>query len=161
MSKVWDKLDDMTQASVLEQLFGKRQANIGAAILSNGELLQQVYETSEKASDGIGSAMREQEEYAKSIQYNLDSLKASYQQLAQEIVQSETVVTIIKALNEGLQSLGSSDIVVGINAVSQSLITLTKTALDAKEKIESLPAIGGLAEMGLDRVRGVSGWQYL
>lgn len=156
MSKVWDKLDDMTQASVLEQLFGKRQANIGAAILSNGELLQQVYETSEKASDGIGSAMREQEEYAKSIQYNLDSLKASYQQLAQEIVQSETVVTIIKALNEGLQSLGSSDIVVGINVVSQSLITLTKTALDAKEKIESLPAIGGLAEMGLDRVRGVS-----
>lgn len=156
MSKVWDKLDDMTQASVLEQLFGKRQANIGAAILSNGELLQQVYETSEKASDGIGSAMREQEEYAKSIQYNLDSLKASYQQLAQEIVQSETVVTIVKALNEGLQSLGNSDIVVGINAVSQSLITLTKTALDAKEKIESLPAIGGLAEMGLDRVRGVS-----
>lgn len=156
MSKVWDKLDDMTQASVLEQLFGKRQANIGAAILSNGELLQQVYETSERASDGIGSAMREQEEYAKSIQYNLDSLKASYQQLAQEIVQSETVVTIIKALNEGLQSLGNSDIVVGINAVSQSLITLTKTALDAKEKIESLPAIGGLAEMGLDRVRGVS-----
>lgn len=156
MSKVWDKLDDMSRASVLEQLFGKRQANIGAAILSNGELLQQVYETSEKASDGIGSAMREQEEYAKSIQYNLNSLKASYQQLAQEIVRSETVVTIIKALNEGLQSLGSSDIVVGINAVSQSLITLTKTALDAKEKIESLPAIGGLAEMGLDRVRGVS-----
>lgn len=156
MSKVWDKLDDMSRASVLEQLFGKRQANIGAAILSNGELLQQVYETSEKASDGIGSAMREQEEYAKSIQYNLNSLKASYQQLAQEIVQSGTVVTIVKALNEELQSLGSSDIVVGINAVSQSLITLTKTALDAKEKIESLPAIGGLAEMGLDRVRGVS-----
>lgn len=156
MSKVWDKLDDMTQASVLEQLFGKRQANIGAAILTNGELLQQVYETSEKASDGIGSAMREQEEYAKSIQYNLDSLKASYQKLAQEIVQSETVVTIIKALNEGLQSLGSSDIVIGINAVSQSLIALTQTALNAKEKIESLPAIGDFASRGLDQVRGVA-----
>lgn len=150
MSKVWDKLDDMSRASVLEQLFGKRQANIGAAILSNGELLQQVYETSEKASDGIGSAMREQEEYAKSIQYNLNSLKASYQQLAQEIVQSETVVTIIKALNEGLQSLGSSDIVVGINAVSQVLISLIKTAIAAKEKLESLPAIGDYATMGLD-----------
>jgi len=155
MSKVWDKLDDMTRASVLEQLFGKRQANIGAAILSNGELLQQVYETSERASDGIGSAMREQEEYAKSIQYNLDSLKASYQELAQQIVQSETVVTIVKALNEALQSLSSSEIIVGINAVSQALISLTKTAIDVKGKLEDIPAIGKFVSRGLDEVRGV------
>ena len=155
MSKVWDKLDDMTQASVLEQLFGKRQANIGAAILSNGELLQQVYETSEKASDGIGSAMREQEEYAKSIQYNLDSLKASYQKLSQQIVQSETVVAIVKALNEALQSLSSSEIIVGINAVSRALISLTKTAVDVKDKLEDIPVAGNFVSRGLDEVRGI------
>ena len=125
----------------------KRQSNIVAATLNNYERLEEILEISQNST---GSAMREQEEYAKSIQYNLDSLKASYQQLAQEIVQSETVVTIIKALNKGLQSLGSSDIVVGINAVSQVLISLTKTAIAAKEKLESLPAIGNYVTMGLD-----------
>ena len=86
ISKVWGQLDDMAQASVLEQLFGKRQANIGAAILENGELLEKVYKS---ASNSAGSAMREQEEYAKSIQYSIDSLKAAYQGLAQDIMSND------------------------------------------------------------------------
>lgn len=153
IGKVWKNIKDVDQASLLEAIAGKRQSNIVAATLNNYERLEEILEISQNSA---GSAMREQEEYAKSIQYNLDSLKASYQKLAQEIVQSETVVTIIKALNEGLQSLGSSDIVVGINAVSQSLIALTQTALNAKEKIEGLPAIGDFASRGLDQVRGVA-----
>ena len=86
ISKVWGQLDDMAQASVLEQLFGKRQANIGSAILENGELLEKVYKS---ASNSAGSAMREQEEYAKSIQYSIDSLKAAYQGLAQDIMSND------------------------------------------------------------------------
>lgn len=92
ISKVWGNLNDISRASVLEQLFGKRQANIGAAILENGELLQQVYETAE---DSVGSAMAEQEEYQKSIQYSLDSLKAAYQGLAQTVMDSDFLKGLI------------------------------------------------------------------
>jgi hypothetical protein len=58
ISKVWNELNDLSRPSLLEQLFGERQANVGAAILENGELLQQVYETAENS---IGSATKEQE----------------------------------------------------------------------------------------------------
>lgn len=102
ISKVWGNLNDISRASVLEQLFGKRQANIGAAILENGELLQQVYETAE---DSAGSAMREQEEYAKSIQYSIDTLKAAYQDFAQTVVNSDFVKNLLGAAQSLLEVL--------------------------------------------------------
>ena len=102
ISKVWGDLNDISRASVLEKLFGKRQANIGAAILENGELLQQVYETAEQSA---GSAMREQEEYAKSIQYSIDTLKASYQDLSQTVINSDFVKTLLSGAQEFLEVL--------------------------------------------------------
>ena len=102
ISKVWDRLDDLSRSSVLEQLFGKRQANIGAAILENGRLLERVYETSEKSA---GSAWREQEEYAKSVQYALDRLKASYQEFAQEVVGSDLVKSGVNTAKAFLEIL--------------------------------------------------------
>lgn len=111
ISKVWNELNDMSRASLLEQLFGKRQANVGAAILENGELLQQVYETAESS---IGSATKEQEKFAKSIQYSINSFKATYQTLASDIVDSEFV--------KGLVDLGST-IVKGLDFI------ITKTGI--------------------------------
>lgn len=102
ISKVWGRLDDLSRASVLEQLFGKRQANIGAAILENGKLLERVYQTSEASA---GSAMREQAEYAKSIQYSIDNLKAAYQEFAKEVISSDSVKSILKIAQTFLETL--------------------------------------------------------
>lgn len=102
ISKVWGKLDDLSRSSVLEQLFGKRQANIGAAILENGDLLEKVYKSAENSA---GSAMREQEEYAKSIQYSIDTLKASYQDLSQTVINSDFVKTLLSGAQEFLEVL--------------------------------------------------------
>ena len=92
ISKVWGSLSDLSRSSVLEQLFGKRQANIGAAILENGDLLEKVYKTSEGS---MGSAMREQEEYAKSIQYSIDTLKAAYQDFSDSVFKSDFVKNLL------------------------------------------------------------------
>ena len=105
ISKVWGRLSDLSRSSVLEQLFGKRQANIGAAILENGDLLERVYKTSERASDGIGSAMREQEEYAKSIQYSIDTLKAAYQDFADSVINSDFVKNLLGIAQSFLEVL--------------------------------------------------------
>lgn len=105
ISKVWGRLDDLSRSSVLEQLFGKRQANIGAAILENGDLLEKVYKTSERASDGIGSAMREQEEYAKSIQYSINTLKAAYQDFADTVINSDFVKNLLGTAQSFLEVL--------------------------------------------------------
>lgn len=92
ISKVWNELNDISKASLLEQLFGKRQANIGAAILENGDLLEEVYE---KAEHSLNSATKEQEKFAKSIQYSINSFKAAYQSLASDFIGSEFVKAVI------------------------------------------------------------------
>lgn len=102
ISKVWGKLDDLSRSSVLEQLFGKRQANIGAAILENGDLLEKVYKSAENS---MGSAMREQEEYAKSIQYSLDTLKAAYQDFSQTVIESDFVKNLLSTAQSFLEVL--------------------------------------------------------
>lgn len=125
ISKVWDRLDDLTRSSVLEQLFGKRQANIGAAILENGELLESVYKT---AINSAGSAMREQEEYAKSIQYSIDVFKAAFQDLAQTTVNNDfikglvdTATSFLEVLTKIIDKIGTLPAILGaittVNAI--------------------------------------------
>ena len=91
LGKVWNNISDINQASLLEAIAGKRQANIVAAALNNYERLDDVLN---KSIDSVGSAQREQNEYAKSIQYSLDILKASYQRFAETIVKSDFLKNI-------------------------------------------------------------------
>ena len=137
ISKVWNELNDISQASLLEQLFGKRQANVGAAILENGELLEEVYK---RAEESMGSATKEQEKFAKSIQYSINSFKAAYQSLASDLVQSDFVKavvdfgsTIIKGLDYIITKTGIlQGILVGFSSLAifktiPALITKIKT----------------------------------
>lgn len=80
----------------------KRQANVVASALRNYERLDEVLDTS---VDSMGSAMREQQEYQKSIQYSLDSLKASYQSLAQTVMQSDFLKGVVDTGSKVLQIL--------------------------------------------------------
>lgn len=88
LSKVWDNLDDLTQANVLEKLFGKRQANVGAAILENFNIAEESLET---AMNSAGSAVAENEKHLESIRGHLDQLTASFQTLSTNVLDSELV----------------------------------------------------------------------
>lgn len=87
MSDVYSEMSDMNQAAALEAMFGKRQANIGAAILEHGDLLEQVYNTAEFGSEG--SAMAENEKYMDSLQGKLGSLKATAQEFSNVTLNSD------------------------------------------------------------------------
>lgn len=80
----------------------KRQSNIVAAALNNYERLEEILEISQNSA---GSAMREQEKYAKSIQYSIDTLKASYQDLSQTVINSDFVKTLLSGAQEFLEVL--------------------------------------------------------
>lgn len=86
IGKEWDKLTDIEQASLGEALAGKRNANALYAVLGNLDTLQDAYKTAQEAA---GSAEKEQENYAKSIQYSLDVFKASVQELAADFLKSD------------------------------------------------------------------------
>lgn len=102
LGRVWDKISDIDQASLLEAIAGKRQSNIVAAALSNYERLDEILKISQQSA---GSAMREQEEYAKSIQYSIDTLKAAYQDFSQTVIESDFVKNLLSTAQSFLEVL--------------------------------------------------------
>lgn len=92
----WKNLTDLEQASLGEALAGKRNANALYAVLGNLETLQDAYKTAEESA---GSAMREQENYEKSIQYSIDRMKASAQEWSEALVSSGTIKWFVDLAN--------------------------------------------------------------
>lgn len=99
LGAVWDDISDIGKANIGELLFGKRQANIGFAILENYERAQQILET---ANNSAGSAMRENEIYLDSIQGRLDKLTASTQAFSSTALDSDAVKTVVSGLTTAL-----------------------------------------------------------
>lgn len=130
LGKVWNNIKDVDQASLLEAIAGKRQSNIVAAALTNYERLDDVLQMS---IDSMGSARAEQEEYAKSIQYSIDTLKAAYQDFADSVINSDFVKNLLKT--------------------AQSFLEVLTTIIDEfgalPTLLTSIVAIGGLKNIGL------------
>lgn len=85
LSKVWNNgsMDKNTQLALLEQLAGKRQANILGAILSDSAEIERAFNL---ASNSANSAMQEFETYQESIQYSVDRLKEQMNELYTNMV---------------------------------------------------------------------------
>jgi TP901 family phage tail tape measure protein len=96
IGKEWDNLTDIEQASLGEALAGKRNANALYAVLGNLDTLQAAYETAENSA---GSAMKEQENYEKSIQYSIDRLSASVEEWSEKLVSSSVVKWFVDVAN--------------------------------------------------------------
>lgn len=100
IGKEWDKLTDIEQASLGEALAGKRNANALYAVLGNIDQLEEAYMAAENAA---GSAEKEQENYAKSIQYSIDQIKASLAALTSDILDSQSIKNIVDFGTDALQ----------------------------------------------------------
>ena len=105
IADIWDDLTDKNRASLLETLFGKRQAQIGSAILSN---FDQARSAVEKMGQSAGSAGREMEKIEQSLEYRLNALKETWVGIAQNLFQSDDikgVITILQTLSDMVDSL--------------------------------------------------------
>ena len=98
----WNELNDIDRAALLEALAGKRAGNALAAALNNIDDLKASYETALNAS---GSAMKEQANYEQSIQFSIDRLKATAQDLAQDFLSSDLIKNTVDFLNTVLELL--------------------------------------------------------
>lgn len=88
ISKVYDSLTDVSQANVLEILFGKRQANVGGAILSGWETVSRAYNTS---IDSEGAAAREYSVWLDSIEAKQKQAQAQFQAFSKAILNSDLI----------------------------------------------------------------------
>lgn len=94
IGKEWENLSDIEQASLGEAIAGKRNANVFYSVMQNIDELEDAYKTAEESA---GSAQREQENYEKSIQYSIDSTRASLEALVNTFNNSEFFKGIIDA----------------------------------------------------------------
>lgn len=95
IADVFDEISDVDQARLLENLFGKRQAQVGAAILSNFEQARKSIETMENSA---GSAGREMEKIMDSLDYKINALKETWTGVAQNLFQQEDLKLVVEAL---------------------------------------------------------------
>lgn len=117
IGKEWKNLTDVEQAGLLETLAGKRQGNALSAALNNISMIEEAYDT---ATNSAGSALKEQQEYEKGIQYSLDRLTASAQTFANHFLDSSLV--------KGIVDFGNTTINV-IDKVTSALTPLGTLAL--------------------------------
>lgn len=76
IAQVWDEMNDIDRAALLELLAGKNRSNAMAAMLTNLEDLEGAYESAMKAQ---GSAEAENEKYMNSIQGKIDQFNNALQ----------------------------------------------------------------------------------
>ena len=120
ISQVWDDMNSMEQSSLMKALFGVRQANIGASILENFDVAEQAMKSAEESA---GSALKEQSNYEKGVQYSLDRLSASWQEFSNHFLDSSfvkgivdfgnTTINVIDDITSALGSLGTIGLIGG------------------------------------------------
>ena len=98
----WATLNDAERAAITEAVGGKRGGSVMSSLMTNWEDAQEVVK---KAEASTGSAMREQEHYAQSIQYSIDRAKGSLQELTYDFVSSGLIKGFFDFGNEVLNIL--------------------------------------------------------
>lgn len=92
IGQVWEQMNDINRAALLELLAGKNRSNAMAALLTNMKDLEGAYES---AMEAQGSAEAENEKYMNSIQGKIDQFTNSLQTMWKNAISSEFVKFIV------------------------------------------------------------------
>lgn len=98
IADVWEDINNMDQAALLELISGKRNASVVAAILQNPKELKAAYED---AMNAEGSALKENEKYLNSIQGKIDQFNNATQSMWSNFLDADMVKWIVE-LGTGL-----------------------------------------------------------
>ena len=106
VAKIWPELTKNEQAYYLNQQAGANQSQNLAAILSNFDTAAKATAT---AVNSAGSAMKENEAYAESLDFQTNVLKADFQDLANNVIDKQLISALLtlgdaflKVANTGL-----------------------------------------------------------
>lgn len=89
---VWEDMNDMDRAALLELMAGKNRSNIMAALLTNLQDLEGAYEDAMTAE---GSAMRENEAYLNSIQGRVDLFTNAVQTFWMNFIDTDAIKGVV------------------------------------------------------------------
>ena len=102
ISKVWDKLTDVSKASIIEQIAGKNRGNTVTALLENMAQAQKIVEDSTNSS---GSAMEEYQKYLESAEGKIAGFQNQFEILSQTLLSSDLFKNAIDSGTKFLELL--------------------------------------------------------
>lgn len=105
IADVWEDINDLDQAALLELISGKRNSSVIAAILQNPEELKRAFED---ANDASGSALKENEKYLDSIQGKIDQFNNSVQSLWSNLLNADLIKGIVEWATKIVKSLDTT-----------------------------------------------------
>ena len=116
ISRVWDKINDQSQASLLETLAGKTRGSVVAGLLQNGDILESSYNEVQGSS---GSSQEELQKYMDSIQGKTDQLTNSFQTMWNNALSSDLLKFLLDVANALVKI---TDFVGPLNVAFSSLV---------------------------------------
>lgn len=96
IAEVWEEIDDMSQAALLETIAGKQRGSAVAALLQNPDLIREVYEASLDAS---GSSAEALEVALGSIEAHITRLQNTFQALWQNALNDDVIIMFVDLAN--------------------------------------------------------------
>lgn len=128
LAEVWDQISDIDQATILEDLAGKRNTNVVLSMINNIDDLTGAYES---ASNASGVAETANAKYLDSIEGKLGQLQAAFQVFSKDFLGSDlfkgvidsgtALLDILDALINTFGTLGVADGGAGIFAFFKNL----------------------------------------
>lgn len=106
LASQWGSLDKNTQQYIAITSAGTNQLNNFLALMNNFDHATQATATS---IDSAGSAMKENEAFQESLEYQTNNLKATFQDFANNILDKEVITTVIK-VSDAFLKLANTDI---------------------------------------------------
>lgn len=100
---IWDQLDDYGRTFLLEEIAGKRQANVASAIIGNWETVEKAVGL---AVDSVGSAQNEYNIYLESMEASSAKFSNALNGLYQKIISSDDITKLIDAGTRLIEKLG-------------------------------------------------------
>ena len=146
LASQWGSLDKNTQQYIAITSAGTNQLNNFLALMNNFDHATQATATS---IDSAGSAMKENEAFQESLEYQTNNLKATFQDFANNILDKEVITTVIKA-GDAFLKLANTDIgqlitkvtlLGGLSWGATSLLHVTKLIPAVVGQFKSLGAV--------------------
>lgn len=137
LSKVWNSLTDVNQASLTELIAGKRQGNLMSSIMSNFADAENVVRV---ANRSMGSAETEHEKKLQSINGRLNVLQATFQELSATVMEDDLIKGVISKLTRLLEIINTlvekgGSLKTIIAAIGTALLSFNNKGLFTKDAL--------------------------
>lgn len=140
---VYDSLSDINKAQLLEDLAGKRNAQVIASIITNLDDLTGSYEA---AGNAAGTLAQANDVYLNSIQGKMNQLSTAYEQFSMKILSSGLIKFIVDAAKWVVNLLNGIDDLTG--GVSTAVVELSAFLVILSGIVKTLAATTVFAKMG-------------